>query len=296
MEEARNGEITAVLLGNAGVLLQYNGVKLLIDGIYYDRSGFFSNVPSFILKSLLQGQGCFRDIDYFLFSHDHSDHFDSRRIALGLAHQAPKLVILPAEGSADAAYLLTHLKRNQIPYAALSNRRPGGQDNQGGSNGCVDRGGQGGSDGSNGSGDQGGGNDCRGQVFSLEKGIFVTAIPTTHMGSQYADISHFSFLVTMGKKHILFLADAGCDESCLKRLEQEPIHSVFVTPLFFHSKTGRDVLRRILRPKRVIIYHLPFEGQDPNGYRKMAGWDRERDQSADWTVELFHRAGQSLLL
>lgn len=259
-------EIRAILLGNAGVLLQYNGVKLLIDGIYYDRSGFFSNVPDCMWKSLLQGQGCFRDIDYFLFSHDHSDHFDSPRITLCLAHQAPKLVVLPAEGSASTVALLTHLKRNQIPYAALPNCGHGGQ------------------------------GDCRGRVFSLEKDIFVTAIPTVHMGSQYADISHFSFLVTMGKKHILFLADAGCDESCLKRLEQEPIHSVFVTPLFFHSKTGRDVLRHILRPKRVIIYHLPFEGQDPNGYRKMAGRDQKKDQSDAWTVELFCEAGQSMEL
>lgn len=296
MEEARNGEITAVLLGNAGVLLQYNGVKLLIDGIYYDRSGFFSNVPDCMWKRLLQGQGCFRDIDYFLFSHDHSDHFDSRRIKLCLAQQAPKLVILPAEGSADTMALLTHLKRNQIPYAVLLNGGHGGQDNHDGHNGCGDRDVLAGSDGSRDRGDRGGCNGCRGRVFSLERDIFVTAIPTVHMGNQYADIPHFSFLVTMGKKHILFLADAGCDESCLKRLEQEPIHSVFVTPLFFHSKTGRDVLQRILRPKRVIIYHLPFEGQDPNGYRKMAERDQKKDQSDAWTVELFCEAGQSMEL
>lgn len=41
-----------VYISNAAILLQYRGVKVLIDGLYRDTSGYFSQLPDAVWESM----------------------------------------------------------------------------------------------------------------------------------------------------------------------------------------------------------------------------------------------------
>ena len=64
-----------VYISNAAILLQYRGVKVLIDGLYRDTSGYFSQLPDAVWESMQQGMGEISNVDYLMFTHSHADHF-----------------------------------------------------------------------------------------------------------------------------------------------------------------------------------------------------------------------------
>lgn len=84
-----------VFLANAAILLQYDGVKVLIDGLYRDNSGCFSQLPDALLEEMRNGTGEMADIDYLLFTHSHSDHFYASYAAQYLQKNRVKGYSLP---------------------------------------------------------------------------------------------------------------------------------------------------------------------------------------------------------
>lgn len=64
-----------VYLSNAAILLQYEGTKVLIDGLYRDNSGYFSQLPIAVWDGMQKGIGELAHMDYLLFTHSHADHF-----------------------------------------------------------------------------------------------------------------------------------------------------------------------------------------------------------------------------
>lgn len=70
-------EIT--LSANAGVMIEYAGIKVLSDILHNDNVPVFSSVPKYICKSITD-KGAFSGAELFLVSHDHPDHY-SRPLA-----------------------------------------------------------------------------------------------------------------------------------------------------------------------------------------------------------------------
>ena len=69
--------LRVTLLANAGLLLEYEGTTLLIDGIFHSRDVPFSSLPQDVWQKLLRGDAPFGNIDYLLFTHHHPDHFSA---------------------------------------------------------------------------------------------------------------------------------------------------------------------------------------------------------------------------
>ena len=84
-----------VYISNAAVLLQYDGVKLLIDGLYRDNSGYFSQLPNAVWEGMQQGVGELAHIDYLLFTHSHADHYYEPYILQYLRKNKVKGYVLP---------------------------------------------------------------------------------------------------------------------------------------------------------------------------------------------------------
>ena len=57
-------QLRITLLANAGIVLEYNGCTLLLDGIYQDDQHDFSNFPP-------HAWDCVSHYDYLLFTHAH---------------------------------------------------------------------------------------------------------------------------------------------------------------------------------------------------------------------------------
>ena len=54
--------------------------------------------------------------------------------------------------------------------------------------------------------------------------------------------------------------------------------AVLVNPLFYQSPRGRALLREVLRPERVVLYHIPGADRDPWGLRRMVRRQLERSR------------------
>lgn len=82
---------------NAGVLIEYGGVRLLLDGIRRAPFAPFLPTPPQILDEMLRGAETsrWRNVDYLLFSHLHPDHFDEAAVQAYLAANRVREIFAP---------------------------------------------------------------------------------------------------------------------------------------------------------------------------------------------------------
>lgn len=61
---------------NAGLLIEKTDAKILIDGIHSEKTYEWSTVDKNLMDYIIYGKDKFKDINYLLFTHQHSDHFN----------------------------------------------------------------------------------------------------------------------------------------------------------------------------------------------------------------------------
>lgn len=91
----------AVCISNAAVFLQYGETTLLIDGIYQDLNGNFSNLPKPLWEDMRRGRGDLSNVDYLLFTHSHDDHFYLPYLREYLSHNQVKGICLPPQENGE---------------------------------------------------------------------------------------------------------------------------------------------------------------------------------------------------
>ncbi|WP_411337334.1 MBL fold metallo-hydrolase [Ruminococcus gauvreauii] len=110
-------QLRITLLANAGIVLEYNGCTLLLDGIYQDDPHDFSNLPP-------HAWDCVSHYDYLLFTHAHSDHFSPELTYHFLQKYSVRGVLLPASHAFCCETLFPYIEKKQIPYLALDGDTP----------------------------------------------------------------------------------------------------------------------------------------------------------------------------
>jgi L-ascorbate metabolism protein UlaG (beta-lactamase superfamily) len=92
-----------------------------------------------------------------------------------------------------------------------------------------------------------------------------------HEGAQYADVLHYGILIGFGGKHILIPGDCETASPVLAQAigERQIDLAILNFPWVTLSK-GRTFLTQCLKPKHILLCHLPFEADDANGFRKSA--------------------------
>lgn len=265
-ERKVSDRITITLVANAGVLVEYKGTGLLVDGIHHQKGHPFSPVPLSDIKIMQQGSGIFKNLDYLLFTHEHPDHFTPQYVSEHISQCQVKGLFLPAKDGSSSHYhlLLDHLQKMKIPHWGLG-VEPGEM-----------------------------------KAFPLKEDLTVTVIGTRHMGPQFQDIRNDCFLLTIGDKNLLFTGDADhvADyfESALKGVS---IEAVFVNPLFFHNTEGQKIIHDIFSPRHIVIYHLPFEQDDAMRLSRMVYRDIEKNDRYGHNgiqTHVFHSRKQFLTL
>ncbi len=254
-------EIT--LVANAGVLVTHEDRALLVDGIHREDGHPFSRVPEADLVRMRFGVSPFERLDYLLFTHEHPDHFTPRLVAELVARRKVRSIFLPgaAGGSPDLAELTALAGERDIPLHGLS-LAPG--------------------------------ETAR---FEPEDGIAVTAIGTRHMGPQYQDVRNDCYLLSLGGLNLLFTGDADhVPEYYEAALAGVRLDAAFVNPLFLHNPTGQAIIENIFRPREVVVYHMPFAGDDSMNFAYMVGRDRKKLDRPDRPVRILAGEGQRLRL
>ncbi len=223
--DERRRLLRVTLIANAGVLLTYDGVTLMLDGIYGHEGHPFSNLKPEVWDAMLCGRHPFEKVDYLLFSHNHPDHFSPEMAETFLSRRRVKGVFFP-EGDAPALeHFRMSLKRSGTPAVALS----GGTDHA---------------------------------AFQIEPRICVRALKTLHLDRKFQNIPNYCYLLTFGNKNVLFTADADYIHETFAELADTHLRAVFVNPLFFNALRRGRFFRGHLDAETVCIYHVPFSGED----------------------------------
>lgn len=228
--------LRVTLIANAGLLLQYNGCTLMLDGIYGGEGHPFSNLSPAVWQGMLRGDPPFEKIDYLLFSHAHPDHFSAPMVREFLEHRRVKGLFMPAGRTVEKSGLVTYLKETGTQCVLLSKQ--------------TDH-----------------------AAYRIEPDITVQAFSTRHLDKKFQNVHHVCYLITFGEKKILFTADVDYTQETFDTIRQIPLRAVFVNPLFFGVLRRGRFFRGELNTKSICIYHVPFSGDDPMRMRPVLAHD-----------------------
>lgn len=220
-----DGKLAVTLIANAGVLLRWNGVTLLLDGIYGTEGHPFSNLPPETWRAMRAGEPPFEHLDYLLFTHAHPDHFSPEMTLELLRARRVKGVFLPDTRSVRESALAEYLRESGLPSVLLSHE--------------TDR-----------------------AAYRVEPDVTVRAFSTLHLDEKYRHVHHFCYLLRFGEKNVLFTADVDYIHETLSQVRDVPLRAAFVNPLFFSDLRRRRFFRGELTAETICIYHVPFSGED----------------------------------
>lgn len=100
----------------------------------------------------------------------------------------------------------------------------------------------------------------------------VWAWDTRHDGMAFAATPHQSFLLTLSNEHFFVAGDAILSANDAARVLEShcgTVEAAFCNLYQLASLDGQEFLR-ILSPKQVFLYHLPFFEDDTCGYHRLA--------------------------
>lgn len=254
-------EIKAILIANAGILIQYQNTRILIDGIHFDKRHYFSPMSEKALNEFLSGKGQFANIDFLLFTHHHVDHFSPKYTMEYLKNNMVRTVFMPKKGDGKCTELKNFMAARNINARLLDmpfKKR---------------------------------------YTYLIGNNIGITVFNTVHMGEQFKDVENYCYILTIENKNILFTADAEYNAEYYEQsLKNIPIHTVFVNPLYLNNVQGRSVITQTIKPHQTIIYHIPFQQDDRLEFRKMVKKDIDKYKNQFFTIKPIQDEFQEIIL
>lgn len=187
--------VDITFLANAGVLMEYRGTTILLDGVFSKRDNPFSPLPAGCWEQMLGREGMFRKVDHLLFTHRHPDHFSMDMTVRYLTENTVSSVCLPKD---PAEPLQPRIAHREIPCMEIA------------ASGKI-------------------------FCYQATPHITVYGLPTVHLDEKYADVPHLCYLITFDETCVLFTADVDYRKESLSTLAQVPLRAVFMNPLFFHD-------------------------------------------------------------
>lgn len=92
-KEENRLEVTYI--ANEGFMVSMGGTKLLIDALH--KSKYYIHPSDTLASKMMDGTPPFNNVDYFLVTHDHADHFDAEMVSRFLFHHPATEFIASSE-------------------------------------------------------------------------------------------------------------------------------------------------------------------------------------------------------
>lgn len=242
-----NNLLRATLSSNAGLILEYQGAKFLLDGIYGTTGHPFSNLGRNRWEKMLSGAAPYDNIDYLLFTHQHPDHFTPAMVLAYLKARKIKGIFFPKVAGESQAKLISYITKNRIPGVPLSPQ-------------------------------------TQRTTFRIAPQIRVRAFSTLHLDKKFWDVPHYCYLISFGDKHVLFTADVDYTTETFSAIGTLPLRAAFVNPLFFNALRSDKFFTGALNAETLCVYHVPFSEDDnlrmrPVLARDLLAWPQEKPKA-----------------
>lgn len=217
-------------IANAGLLIEYKNKKVMIDAVHVDKVNPYISVPDKILEKTVMGKEPYDNIDIFMFTHNHAEHFDAFAVCEILKRNrftqvvGPKAVTEAIKASPNYNdEILLQLKTINL--------------------------------------------DVGKSITMVLKDIPFEIIALRHDGKNYADVENLAFFFEMGGRTFLHVGDAMPDYEEFKQYDIfERIIDVLIVPFpYMGLSMGRKIIRAV-DPKQTVIVHLPDKKLDTQNW------------------------------
>ncbi|SHJ67564.1 L-ascorbate metabolism protein UlaG, beta-lactamase superfamily [Dethiosulfatibacter aminovorans DSM 17477] len=249
----RKYEITYI--ANSGVMIKHEDVKLIVDGLHTKKAVEFSRVKEDTLEKIVRGYKPFDDVDYLLFTHRHVDHMCHKSIVEFLKNNDNAEVLYPKDEGCVIEAVDTFVKEGEYLGGALD----------------IELG--------------------RKMKYPIKNGEIIF-FKSKHMGDESLQCSNICYIIELDGIRFLHLGDGNIDYDYLERmLSDEKINVAFMNFPFMHLPEGKKIIREIIKPDHMVVFHLPFEEDDMSNYIKstLRRYEKDRDKLPE--VEIFIEEG-----
>lgn len=88
-----------------------------------------------------------------------------------------------------------------------------------------------------------------------------------HDGKKYADYPNYGFIVDIDGLKICLFGDATFDRPNVDKLiGKNQIDIALMNFPFVNLRRGHEMITEIVKPRRIIVFHLPYEKDDNSGF------------------------------
>lgn len=92
-----------------------------------------------------------------------------------------------------------------------------------------------------------------------------------HEGEAFAAVPHYGLLITRDNFQILIPGDCPVASPALaERLRGTEIDLTLLDFPWIAQKKGREFIEKVIRPRHLLLYHLPFQEDETHRYRAAA--------------------------
>ncbi len=219
------GRLEVTYIANSGFMFAAGNTRVLVDALYLDGD-IWETPTKKLQKAMTRGAAPFKNINYFLVSHYHEDHFNATLMSRYLVNN-PKTT------------LITNMQTDSVMKRILKQdpelKRPDQMK-------IIDI-----------------------PMFSSESfeadQFKVKCLAQRHMGKEDYKVQSLGFLIEMGGKKIIHIGDAGWEEENFAgfKLQDEDIDIAFIHYWFLLDCEGRRIIENYIKPEKIVITHIPYE-------------------------------------
>ena len=218
----KHAALTITYIANEGVLIAAGDRHVLIDGLHRPYYPDYAVLPPDQREQIETAQPPYDEIDVILVSHVHRDHFHAEAVGRHLQHN-PGATLIASQQVADS------VARDYDGFEAVQGRiqtvQPAWKE----------------------------------RIAVRAGGIEIDVLGLRHGSARFRWIQNLGHVVTLGGKKLLHIGDADVSVENFEAfdLAEESIDIAFIPYWFLESRTGRAIVRDVIKPDRVITVHIP---------------------------------------
>ena len=217
-----------IYVSNAGVLLQMNDKKILIDGLCNSDIAMYKGTPQQIYQQVIQSVPPFDNINLMLITHHHSDHFDVDLTCDFLRNSQNTVVVSTSKVISEIRKVLSDFNDEQL--IALNPSVHSIQE-------------------------------------VIANGIDIEVISMTHFGNEFSSVDNFAYLIR-DRFSVLHVGDAAAIYENYQGLDltKKEIDLLIAPFTYISLHSARQIIREYINPQKIAIVHLPHKELDRDGW------------------------------